>query len=385
MGDETIAELERALRAAPDDTEARLRLATALARAGRGGEGLDALPLAAIPRDAYPRAKQLSERLWRDEVAALERAAWIEAPGVFGHLAWTKDAPLVAWQNPTETVIANRETGQRLEVVRGATRAVASRRAIFVQPGRHSPVYAYELDASGRLGVVSQLLDREELLDVSPAGDRITVVPLVERSFGERWEMRLESASVLTWPGLERIAAHGCPRWTFSVDWERRVLTIPGYGLEVAFDGGVALERVPNAGFSVGHGLLVDARRGMKVHHLPTSASWELVKGRTRAGAFSLARDGRRLRFVYGPKAYCFEIVPPRKARKTHETVGGSGVAFHPDADLIATGGMVADFDGRMVVDLGADATALDWSPDGRALAVKRSTEGRAVELEIWR
>ena len=70
MSDRAISDLEHALREAPGDGALRIKLSSELARSGRRGEALDVLDFAKVPFEHFGAAKELSERLWREEVAS---------------------------------------------------------------------------------------------------------------------------------------------------------------------------------------------------------------------------------------------------------------------------------------------------------------------------
>ncbi|MCO5169290.1 MAG: hypothetical protein M9894_23345 [Planctomycetes bacterium] len=402
MSDPTLRGLERAL--AAGDRSARVPLAAAYVRQGRAGE---ALALLDEPGVLPPEAAAVHEAAWRRELATLEPAG--EALGD----ASAEDA-LVGWFGP----------GGRWAALGGPRRL----RVLDLERGALVPPGALPLAAT-------PVATSREHLYCRAAGEVLQVTP--PRGEHEPWR----------WTGLWM--APGEPPFEPSPDGAQVLVRLPDQALLVAWPDGDVLRSVPPAcdvaweagrvaWWVQGKVVLAGLDRGAPPQVLDLLRD---VLGRApllgrelpaapgqRPRLFRFLADGRLLLgpplLVVDPAtgAYAAPVegrdadlegparlsrdgaavlafrrgLPVRvpleggEARRPSSRSGGGAGAWHPRADLAATGPLdrgqpeLRAADGETVRALPRDARPLGWTPDGRGLLVHRA-RGPGGALELWR
>ena len=403
--DESLQELERALRTTPADGSLRFRLASALVRAGRRGDALVHLASATIPDELRADARRLSAQLWQDELAALERTLAVPGAHAVGEVALEPSGRLVAWAGQSGLRIA--ETGSGREVFFDADhrcgRLFARRGGFVSQSLPHAQdrdedrirTDVLSIDASGE--VVRRRVEDLRLLDVSPEGDRLLLHDT-------------QHEGVFRWPSLEAVLVQPCHAVSPVVDWGA------GFLLGEAFRRLTALPLDGSAGRSLGPGVggsgaLLALGQGVAARSAPAltllglERGWQLplLKPRPHPPVPSLASDGRGVRLVLSGTPVRFEIDaragtllerPDRlealeRAAPTADDRSPGGL-WHPHADLYLErkrGGFseLRGLDGSVVRKLPAGTWPCAWTEDGRQLlALRGAGEGKAW-IELWR
>lgn len=392
MADESLLELERVLRAAPDDEQTRRRLVSLLARSGRRREALEHAEL-------LPDARDATNGLWREELERLERT--VAAPGAHEvtDVALDPNGDMVAWSSNREGFhVAAVKTGALVHSAAGQRqdRLLAVPGKVFCKDHVRGPITAIEWAQDGVR--VTRRNPQGALLDVSPAGDLV----LVEGN---------QTQGVYTWPALGAVIEQPSRLNAPVVDWETRRLLVNGLrGLEVFPFVGPAhatLEgRTTVSPVVLGGGLVARFRPGLVLHSLAGTGNWMATLYEQRGSvAIPYARpslSGRFVRLVLGGVPVRFEVDlatgavlsrPERVERlalsQTSEDRPGE-VLWHPHADLVLQrrrGGHfeLRTLEGETVMRLPQASFPHSWTRDGRGLLTLRGAgEGRSW-LELWR
>lgn len=411
MADPTLRSLERAL--AAGDQAARVPLAAACLRQGRAGEALDLL---AGPGLLPPEAAAVHEAAWRRELAELEPVP----PGAGGLGDATRDDVLVGWFGP----------GARYAALGGPRRL----RVVDLAAGALIPPAALPLAAT-------PVATSRDLLFCRAAGETLQVTP--PRGEHEPWlwsqlgmiggEAPFEPApdggrvlirlpdgqAVLArWPDCEvlRSVPAACDvRWEADrVAWWKE-----GRVVVSSIDRGPTLPRVIDVARAVlaSAPLLAGAlpvRPGAAPRLLRFLADGRLLLGPPlvvldpATGAYAapvggrdpdlegparLSRDGAALLLFRGAFPVRVPLEgdePARRPRRDPAGVAPGARAWHPFADLAATGPLdrgqpeLRGAEGHTVRVLPRDVRPLGWTPDGRGLLVHRE-RGPGGALELWR
>lgn len=397
MSHETLRELERALTESPTDGGARLRLAQALARAGRRREALDRLDLALVRDSWFGAAKTLSDELWQEQLARLERVhefptirpfeARLDGTGEW--LGWTDASGAVR--------VGSLASGRVVFEGRGWISCVARNRFFGGNGASESTLLECE---SG--GVRSRTLDWKEpkhLLACSPEGARVAAQTTRD---GAPVVGIYETASLE--PLFEETSGVSL---SSDVDWEHEILELRGAATTELrrFDGEV-LETHPVPGVAtrlLGRGLVSEVRQRQGVRLRSLVRGWRLPLGEPGTGRIELARDGRGVRFLTskGPRRVDVDLDTGALLSDGGETPGKPEAdgfsAFHPSTDaLFVTTSKLSDplvlrtFDGRELLRLPTAPRPLVkgcWTADGHGLVVLDLGSGRTGEarFEVWR
>lgn len=393
MADLPLQELERSLRAAPEDAALRLRLAAALGRSGRRGEALGHLGLDRFPDEAFAEGRRLANELWQGELRSLERALAVPGTHDVSEIRMDPAGELVAWRTGARRLrIADLRKGEVLRV------EVAD-----LVGGLHVIRGRVFWDREGELASVAPGEDpvrvapggRVRLLDVAPSGDRVLVQD--ERREG-----------VYEWPSMRPLVERPCRMFPPAVDWESGSVFVQGHGARVDV---VALDGRPLGALELGgRGVPAPLGRGVVAQLSPSLAlhgvrgRWSLplveVKrgGRSGHARPSLSSDGRGVRLLLADVPVRFEVdlergvlrEPPGHAKHLERSSTRSDGIWHPHADVVAQWRspfwQLCELGGAPILHLPANAYPVAWTADGRGLLVNRYAGGEnRVFVELWR
>ncbi len=392
MADESLLELERVLRSAPDDAQTRHRLVSLLARSGRRREALEhAGPL--------HDSRDLTNEIWAEELERMEKTVAVPGAHEVTDVALDPDGEMLAWSSNREGFhVAAIRTGKVLHSASGARRdrLIAVPGKVFCKDEVRGPITCVEWSPQYADARVTRRTGGGNLLDVSPGGDLI---------LGEGNQQH----GVYTWPAFGAVIEHPSRLNPPVVDWDTRRLLVNGLrGLEVSPFLGPA--PAPIEGRStvqpvvLGSGLVARYRPGLVVHSLIngwTTTLYEL-KGEVAPPYARPSLSGRFVRLVLGGAPVRFSIdlqsgalleKPERVERlalsQTADDRPGE-VLWHPHADLVLQRRRGGTFElrtlaGMTIFRLPQASAPQAWTKDGRALLVLRAAgEGRAW-LELWR
>jgi hypothetical protein len=202
-------------------------------RAGEKVRALATLDFGRLPGEFFREARALSDELWSERLARLERVSVIRArhgpAAAEGALVVTDDG-LVGWREDNlrggDYLVADLATGK---VIRQTPQAFASaifatRSAVFVEHGDSAHTCFSRIARDGRDTVENVQRGARQLADVDPAGTRLLVRD------GSK-------AEIVAWPSLERVADMGS-EW-IVMDWENRVGLAPTpEGVLAVFESG---------------------------------------------------------------------------------------------------------------------------------------------------
>ncbi len=398
--DESIRELERG--APDDDTGRRLDLLEALARVGRTNEALAALDLARIPGPWFPRAKELSEKLWADAITRLE-------PGITVPLGWKADwvlagsGEVVAHQeeqfgatNVTELatgelvhVIAPRRPGPWAEVHESKSLLSLADRIISADTRE---IVSLEWDGHRIIEERHVFeVDSFDLLSVSPALDRVL---LDDFARVESDIPGMERFGVYRFPSLEPVLERRERLGEAVVDWSTRHLVCQderGLVRAFPFDGGapssLALELdIEDTLVALRPGVLLCETLGVALHEIHGAWTLPLVESCRQLDAPSASSDGRGVRLVADGTPVRFDVdfatgCLDAKRKGARQLARG----WHPHADICSV--RIDDddrtelrtLDGRILRNIAGGPPV--WSRDGR-VAVSRE---RTDTLRVWK
>lgn len=407
--DGTLRELEHALALSPRNDELRIRLASALARAGRRRDALATLALAAIGAEHFAAARLLADQLWLPALSKLEPALVLREAAMY-EVSHTLDlsgrlAAWRSWNHRPGLEVTDLETGATLF----ADAALADPWPVPVTNG------FFLLDKERRLIRRLSLHEgriEETSVDAAPDVDGLAASPsgeLVALTEGHRrlqhwhWEddepRPQATQTIARWPGLEPVLA--VPGYDNQFDWESRVAV--GFGTRVTpFDGsapwtiesGTRDRLEPLGGGLLGNGFtltVVGVRGGPLVQLVPGRSA----RGSTSSldGFLALSSDGRGLRVVTNGHAVRFELEAGQVVRASRdpselEKAPGTTVSgpWHPHADVLACRGpvpSVRSLDAALAT-LPLDASPVAWVLDGEGLLLARTTVSR-LRFEVWR
>jgi len=387
VSDESLQELERTLRASPDDAAARQRVVTLLARAGRRREALAHV-------EQLPASRDLSNELWEGELAGLDRAFTLPGAHEVEDVALDPTGALLAW--------CSTRGGMRIvATASGATvlaRPNARVQRLLTVPGKvfwHTDRIECLSPGEERPATRMAPIRGASLLDASPTGDRLLL-------------QGTQQEGVYTWPNLETLLERPCRMEPPVVSWETQHLIVKGLrGAEVvAFPGGAtsALEGRSSWQGALGGGLVARFRPGLVVSSLGrgwTTTLYEL-RGEVAIPYARPSLSGRFVRLVLGGEPVRFELdletgavlaCPDRVERmalaQTSDDRPGK-VLWHPRADLVFQTRRGGTFElrstqGHVVKRLPQGAAPMAWTQDGRTLLVLRGAGEGRVWVELWR
>ncbi len=392
MADESLLELERVLRAAPDDEAARRRLVALLARSGRRREALEHAA-------RIPGGRDLANGLWREDLARLEKT--VAVPG-------THEVTQIAIE-PTGKMLALSLRGELRIVEVGSDRVlhsasgrrddllVARREQVFVQDyARGGVIASFEWSAGELRSSRRSVRDLATIHDVAPRGDLL----LLQGS---------HHGGIYAWPSLDPIVERPSRLNPPVVDWETRRLLLDGMrGIEVLPFTGPALPVIPGRGerlVALGAGLVSRYEQGLVLRSLVHGwrvALYEL-KGVARPGLGKPSLSGSFVRIVLAGVPLRFELDlergevlsrPDRVERLALEPSDDDApirALWHPRADFVLQSRRGGPFElrsleGETVLRLPPNCFPQAWTEDGRALLVLHAAgeEGRAW-IELWR
>ncbi len=375
MSDDAIKEMERTLRGSPSDSVLRIRFAHTLLRIGRDREALDAVDVAEIDHEHYEDAREIADRLWREEIARFERVDFLfpydsrGGPavdttgriGVFGMPSYHRVVDLARRE------VIHHEPG-RLNFPCPARGGIYFR---VVHWNGSSRIGWARLDGRGEIEVGSRApRGDEELIEVSPAGDLIAVARQLRRG---------QSFRILSLPSFE-LVAKGPWEHGGVVLWESGHVVTPSRvvpwreGVAAAFRDFTG-NKLQKLGGSV---VATDERSGIAIHDVVHGWSKRLESKRKVA----LAHDGRTLRASTRSRTFEYELDPETGDlfERGFQSIPGHPL-FHPGTDLYipSEGSRVLSWDGQPVLELPADARPFYWVMGGHGLLALRHG------YELWR
>lgn len=408
MADPTLRSLERAL--AAGDQAARVPLAAAWLRQGRAAEVIDLLEgEGTLP----PEAAALHEEAWRRELARLEPA--LDGGGLGDA---TPDDVLVGWfgggryaavGGPRRLRVVDLERGAAVPpgaLPLAATPVATSRDFLFCraagevlqvippradhEPWQWSPVGmvgqepSFEAAPDGRRALV-RLPDGMALIAAWPDGDLV-------RSFPAPCDVRWSDDRVAWWKQgrviVAPVAHGGAPPQVIDVTREvlSRAPLLAG-ALPTGPTGPRLFQFLSDGRLLLGPPLVV--------LDLQTSGYAAPVEGRDPAleGPARLSSDGAAVLAFRGAFPVRIPLegsAPERRPRRDPPGVAPGARAWHPRADVAATGPLdrgqpeLRGAEGETVRALPRDVRPLGWTPDGRGLLVHR-VRGPGGSLELWR
>jgi hypothetical protein len=410
--DESIRSLEHALAASPADASARLRLASALAHAGRRGEALSVLDLDRVDAGAFAAARALADELWAAELSRLEPAVELRH-GLDLRLDSASPLPdlsgeLVLWDGEVgRIVVTSLETGENVFEGAGTIRRFHTRpfRGGFFFLDRARQAVRRLAWRAGRIEE-TQVAVEVDVDDVEPSPSGDLVVLTTGLSDLRRWHWEDDEPcptphqTAHRWPSLEPLVS--VEGYDQEIDWDvgafldrtgrsqgRTVRPLDGSApWEIPCDAGVSLS-------PLGRGVCVDyvrhslvgVRRGWRVDALrrgPGSSS-------DIDGPLSLSEDGRGVRVIEGGFPIRLdldvgtgEVLGTRRGREK-----GTTGTWHPRADVFVEhrfqhmkAAAVRGFEGRLL-ELPAAAQGVKWVLGGRGLIVIGGSD--AARYELWR
>jgi hypothetical protein len=398
VADESIRSLERALAAEPSSGVARVQLARALVRAGRGREALARLDLATIDEGSFTAARALADDLWRDELSGLVRAAVIPAgrgPHHGESAVVVTPSGLVGWYSDWAMgggfAVADLATARVIhsEPRHRSLRQIATRDRVFSD---EAPIEGgariVSVDRSG--AHVVDLPPGGRFYDVDPAGERVLV-------------LHDDALRIHEWPSFRVL--HERPRAGALIDWEESVLLVNDAKDErwfVPLGGGepapIPSERADYLFHRLARGVFAATGRGLRLYTWPGRHVIKLLPAAPESVPQpSLAADRRIVRIVLGGKPRRFEVdlergevvsTPPnveKLARSNAETGH-----WHPHTDAVWRYRKdrleeLATPEHRRVLILPAGVWPRAWSPDGHTLVCVSTLDSGERNVEIWR
>jgi hypothetical protein len=393
--DDSLLELERSLRANPDDASLRFRLASALARSGRRGEALAHVDVARAPAEHFQETRRLADELWRSELLELDRAIAVPGAQNVTHVALDQQGSLVAWSHQERLCVAGLETGAIVHENKRhvSDRIVAAQNGFFSHDRRKQRIVRVEWLKGNLVPSQRNEVPRgTRLIDASPAGDRLLLQ-------GDRQE------GVYRWPSLEPVFEQPSRAERPMVDWTAGLLVSPAYAEihVVPLDGSdpFAIGGARGALTALGSGVFARKQTALALHGIRPAWTRELLS-QAPEGEPSLSSDRRGLRLFLGGKPVRFdldittgEVLSAPEGVDRLSRVGtreDTNILWHPHADLVLhrKNGVfeLRGLEGPSLRRLPGGASPQGWTADGRALLVLRSAgsagEGKAW-IELWR
>ena len=409
MSDASVLELSRLLREAPEDEHVRLRLVSALVRAGRRREAVARLHLAGLSDECFAVARPLANELWQAELVDLKRLASL-------NLDLVPKGPWVTFTAPTPGIEASGLAGGRLFAAAPGRRARPDRRRGRLLPFRGGVLAS----TRGSLTYIEWWSERgisepetcetsgvTLTLEASPTGDRI--LTSTNRAEPARLHPWLKtSANSLEAPPAEGWQAH------LLVDDQSGLVRVPpgapGDSAELMARGWkfVLSDPLTAVRCKTWQGIWLDRGYHGWATHLAGAPCTFLNP--------SLASDGRSLRAAVLHKLYRFDLDTSTGAvRPTCPVAGGGRGEFrwhpwrswwHPHADVLiaaphivgqpvpmsprrpgprghrlpalvtAEGTVLKEFTGRIL--------SATWTPDGLGLVLLTPLGAEGARLELW-
>ncbi len=394
MSDESILELERVVRGAPGDEGARLRLVAALVRAGRTRDALERLDLALVSSEQLGSARELSKRLWLEELGSLQflGAIPLEHANAFVlSLSVDSGRRWVAWSSWRSGLYVSSPSGEPILVDPNH-----EGRPVFV----HGGILASHGDGLTFLEWSGTRFDRRTL----PCGTRTFLLgasPLGDRILLRHWKR----ARVLAWPSLDVVLEVAVAAGPVLVDWIAERLLVPSrVGVAAwSFSGGPAVQ----CPFKTGHGdpfiaapgVIGKIWPGLWLHGHEHGWTKPVVRSRRTIPMPSFASDRRTLRLVIGGSTRRFLLDPRTGALDPSPDTAwpmpvrdDAYVCWHPHADVYLAGSSrpqtvaVRAADGKTLREFNYALARSTWSRDGRTLAAVRTParRGGPSRIEVW-
>jgi hypothetical protein len=384
MSDDAIKEMERTLRGSPADSGLRIRFAHSLLRIGRDREALDALDCAHLDREHYEGAREVADRLWREEIARFERVDHVFPYGSRGGPAIDLTGRIAVFGMPSYFQVV--DLARRGEVVhhepgrlnfpwpvrggvyfrvvhRNGSEAIGWARLPLDAPGARGEI---EVGARAPRG-------DEALIGVSPAGDLVALERRLRRGYSFR---------ICRLPSFE-LVAKGPWEPGGVVLWESGHVVTPSRVVPWR-DGATAAFRDfagSNLGALGGSVVATEEYSGVAIHDVVQGWSQRLESKRK----VWLAHDGRTLRASTRSRTFEYDLDPETGDlfERGHQSIPGHPL-FHPGTDVYIPndGSRILAWEGHPVLELPPDARPYFWIMGGHGLLVFRHPQ---VGIELWR
>ncbi len=353
MSDHVIADLMHALRGSPEDAALRIHLASELSRSARRGEALDVLDFSKIPFAHFPAAKELSERLWREEVAAMKVVFDFGRPRNVG-------APPITLDDSGRLAVRDDfDRRELIDVERGEVVLSFGSRITFAV-GRGAVVVSDEgvlhrvVVGSDGAVAISQQPSSLKVLRLSPRGDRVL-------GFGP------EGFVIAALPSLDVVKLERIVKHQSGVIWD-----IPQI---------IAWPRT-----LLGDSMFGNYREdGVRVEH--RALGWSRFVEFKDVSYSQLVGDGRTLRVFSRTDMAVFDLDPLTGAITTLRPRAWNGSnGWHPHAAIALMGvgsseygRFIQDEDRNTILELSNGYSLIRWEKNGRGF-LARSPSG-AIEL----